>query len=131
MKKLRLLVLALVSTLAVCLTPAGAVAQDILDPACQTDPNSALCDQNNKNQGLDSNSVFGPTGLITRIVSLLSIVVGVAAVLMIIVGGVRYVLSSGDSQNIEGAKNAILYAVIGLVVSIFAQGIVIFVLNKL
>lgn len=63
-------------------------------------------------------------------IDLLSIVVGVIAVIMIIVGGLKYIMSSGDSNNINSAKNTILYAIIGLVVVAFAQIIVKFVLNK-
>lgn len=67
---------------------------------------------------------------ITAAIDLLSIVVGVIAVIMIIVGGLKYIMSSGDSNNINSAKNTILYAIIGLVVVAFAQIIVKFVLNK-
>jgi len=69
-------------------------------------------------------------GLITLIINLFSIVVGVVAVIMIIIGGLKYITSSGDSNNITSAKNTILYAIIGLVVVALAQFIVKFVLNK-
>jgi hypothetical protein len=62
--------------------------------------------------------------------NLLSIVVGIIAVIMIIVGGLRYVLSMGDSNNTKAAKDTILYAIIGLIVVAFAQIIVKFVLNR-
>jgi len=58
-------------------------------------------------------------------------VVGAAAVIMIIVGGFKYITSSGDSTSVESAKNTILFAVIGLVIALVAQSIVIFVLRKL
>ena len=57
-------------------------------------------------------------------------IVGVASVIMIIVGGFKYVTSSGDSNSVNSAKNTILYAVVGLVVIALAQVIVRFVLNK-
>jgi hypothetical protein len=49
---------------------------------------------------------------------------------MIIIGGFRYVVSGGDSAGVEGAKNTILYAVIGLVVALLAQAIVVFVISR-
>jgi hypothetical protein len=49
---------------------------------------------------------------------------------MIIIGGLKYITSSGDSNNITSAKNTILYAIIGLVVVALAQFIVKFVLGK-
>lgn len=67
---------------------------------------------------------------IALVVNILSFIVGVAAVIMIIIGGFKYVTSSGDSANITSAKNTILYAIVGLVVVALAQVIVTFVLNK-
>lgn len=67
---------------------------------------------------------------ITWIINVFSIVVGVAAVIMIIIGGLRYVISGGDSGNVTSAKNTILYAIIGLVVVALSQFIVKFVLSK-
>jgi hypothetical protein len=74
----------------------------------------------------------GPTvdSVIAAAINLISLVVGVIAVIMIIIGGLKYIMSSGDSNNINSAKNTILYAIIGLVVVAFAQIIVKFVLTK-
>lgn len=63
-------------------------------------------------------------------IDILSVVVGVIAVIMIIIGGLKYVTSNGDSNQISSAKNTIIYALIGLVVVAIAQAIVRFVLNK-
>lgn len=68
--------------------------------------------------------------LIALIINIFSIVVGVVAVIMIIIGGLKYITSSGDSNNVTSAKNTILYAIIGLVVVALAQFIVKFVLSK-
>ncbi len=64
------------------------------------------------------------------VVNTLSIVVGFIAVIMIIIGGLKYVTSSGDSNNVSSAKNTILYAIVGLVIVALAQVIVRFVLKK-
>ncbi len=69
-------------------------------------------------------------GLIKNIINIFSLVVGVVAVLMIIVGGFRYITSGGNDGNVGNAKNTILYAVIGLVIVALAQIIVRFVLAK-
>ena len=50
---------------------------------------------------------------------------------MIIIAGFRYVISQGDSGAVTSAKNTILYAVIGLIVAIFAWAIVDFVIDNL
>lgn len=62
--------------------------------------------------------------------NLLSIIVGIAAVIMIIVAGLRYVTSGGKDEAVKGAKNTILYAIIGLVIVALAQIIVHFVLTE-
>ena len=72
----------------------------------------------------------GVTKLIKLIINIFSLIVGVVAVIMIIIGGLKYITSGGDSGNITGAKNTILYAVIGLVIVALAQFIVRFVLTR-
>jgi hypothetical protein len=68
--------------------------------------------------------------LIKNIINIFSILVGIVAVIMIIVGGFRYITSGGDSGNVTTAKNTILYAIVGLVIVALAQFIVRFVLEK-
>lgn len=63
------------------------------------------------------------------IVNILLFVLGAIAVIMIIIGGIRYTTSNGDAGSIKGAKDTILYSVIGLVVAILAYAIVNFVLG--
>jgi hypothetical protein len=67
---------------------------------------------------------------IKTVVNILSAIVGAAAVIMVIVGGFRYVTSGGDSAGISSAKNTILYALIGLIIAALAQVIVRFVLGR-
>lgn len=68
--------------------------------------------------------------IITSVINIFSLVVGVVAVIMIIIGGLKYITSSGDSNNVTSAKNTILYAIIGLVIVAMAQFVVRFVLGK-
>jgi hypothetical protein len=74
----------------------------------------------------------GPTveGIIKTVINLLSLIVGVVAVIMIIIGGLKYITSAGDAGKVSSAKNTLLYAIIGLVIVALAQVIVRFVLNK-
>lgn len=66
---------------------------------------------------------------LATVLNVLSIVIGIVAVVMVIIGGFKYITSAGDSGKTASAKNTILYAVIGLVIVIFAQIIVNFVIN--
>jgi heme/copper-type cytochrome/quinol oxidase subunit 2 len=64
------------------------------------------------------------------ILGLVYTVAGVAAVIVIIIGGIRYATSNGDSSGMQTAKNTILYAVVGLIVIIMAAAITAFVINS-
>ena len=68
---------------------------------------------------------------ITNIINIMLYALGAIAVIMIVVGGIRYTTSNGDSNGIQSAKNTILYAVAGLVVAILAYAIVNFVVSNL
>lgn len=68
--------------------------------------------------------------LVKKIVNILSVVVGIVAVIMIIIAGFRYVTSGGKQESVTGAKNTILYAIIGLIIVALAQIIVHFVLSN-
>lgn len=68
---------------------------------------------------------------LATVINVLSIVLGVISVIMIIVGGIKFTTSQGDGASTSSARNTIIYAVVGLVVSVMAQGIVRFVLGKL
>jgi hypothetical protein len=68
--------------------------------------------------------------LIRQIINIFSVIVGIVAVIMIIYGGFKYITSGGDSGNVTGAKNTILYAIIGLIIVALAQFIVRFILQK-
>jgi hypothetical protein len=70
------------------------------------------------------------TSINTTIELVLNIVGGLA-LLMVIVSGLRYVLSAGDPQKTSKAKSGIIYSLVGLVIAITAQAIVLFVANRL
>lgn len=67
---------------------------------------------------------------IQSVVNILLYILGAIAVIMIVIGGIRYATSNGDSGSIKSAKDTILYAVIGLVVAILAYAIVNFILQS-
>lgn len=67
------------------------------------------------------------TGLVLNV---LSIIIGVGSVLVIIIAGFRQVVSAGNPDAVKKSKDAIIYALVGVVVAIFAQVIVQFVLSS-
>lgn len=77
-----------------------------------------------RGEGQPASLFDGPTAIIPRAINLMLFVVGVLAIFMMIYGGIRYVLSGGDSGRVKDAKNTILYAIVGLVVAILGYAIV-------
>jgi hypothetical protein len=69
------------------------------------------------------------TGIAGAIANVLIFLTGATAVIMVIIGGLKYVLSAGNPAQVANAKNTILYSVIGLVVAISSYAIVNFVLT--
>lgn len=76
-------------------------------------------------------NLFGDAGLITTIVNFMLFIAGALAVIMLIFGGFRYVISGGNSAAVTAAKNTILYAIIGLVIAFLAYAIIGFVLGAI
>lgn len=89
---------------------------------------SAVC--NDKSQG-SSNPLTGSDGLLIKITDIIAFVAGVAAVIIVLVGSIRYILSNGDSNAIGSAKSTIMNALIGVIVVVAARSIIVFVLNRI
>ena len=68
---------------------------------------------------------------IQQVSNLLIFVVGAVAVITLIIGAFRYVLSGGNAAKVEAAKNTILYAIVGIVVASLAFALVQFVFARL
>ena len=122
MKKVTLIVAAfMISAIgAFALVPATSVgALDPLANACADNPDSEIC----KNKDEDASSLIG------TIINVLLFLVGTLSVIMIIVSGIFYVTSSGDSSKVARAKNTLLYSVVGLVISFIAFAVVNWVLK--
>ena len=66
---------------------------------------------------------------VITIVNIFLILAGLVAAIFLIVGGVQYIISRGDEDATEKAKNTILYAIVGLVVIGLAAAIVNFVVG--
>ena len=124
MKRIKLFIASLTIAVfgLVALAPATTTyAVNPLDTVCANGQNAdnIVC----KNQGDNASS------LIATLVNTLLFLVGAISVVMIIWGGITYTTSTGDSGRVTRAKNTILYAIVGLVVSFLAYAIVNWVLN--
>lgn len=98
-------------------------AQVNVFPQCGAGVDSEVCKGGGK--------LFGAGSVWNRILNTLTFVIGAVSVLMIVIGGLRYTLSNGDSTGINNAKNTIIYSVVGLIVAVMANAIVNFVLTNI
>lgn len=114
----------------------ASLALPVIDAApalaqCTSDASGGLSGGANCAQGVDQQSdLFGSSGVFTTITNVMLFIIGAISVIMLIIGGIRYVVSGGDSSAVTNAKNTILYAVIGIIVSILAYAIVNFVIGS-
>ena len=95
------------------------------ETSAQSGANSAKGSDHEKVTSLD-----GDQGLFRQAVNILLYIIGAISVIMLIIGGIRYVVSGGDSSAVTAAKNTILYAVIGIIVALLAYALVNFVITS-
>ncbi len=67
--------------------------------------------------------------LVQRVVSILGWVAGLAAIIVVLVQGLRMILSGGDSNAIASARNGIIYAIVGLAIAVAAPHLVGYILS--
>ncbi len=123
------IILNIVATLALALIPAGAAVSTAY-AACGTPSDSKTQVLHGVGQtGGDCND-SGVSNVIADAVKILSIVVGIAAVIAIISAGFKYITSGGEASKVANAKSTLIYALIGLVIAALAQFLVHFVLTQ-
>lgn len=98
--------------------PVGAI--NVFDEGCKGQT-SKICKET-------GNDTVNP--IIQDIIGTLIFAIATISVIMIIVGGIRYVISNGDASKIKSAKDTILYSVVGLAVALLAYAIVNFVIQQ-
>lgn len=135
MKKLLLILSCL--TIVISVLPAlsgvvGAAPGDII-PICEAGNNSgtdgsetAVCQDVNEQDGSDNPVI----GIIRSAVRIVSYVTGAAAIILIITSSIRFITSGGDSGKVAQARSALVYALVGVAITVLAQAIISFVLNK-
>lgn len=103
----------------------GAKQQACSGANLQNNMSAEQCEESSAEAGASASST------IQNVVNVLSIIVGIAAVIMIIINGLRFITANGDSGQINSARNGVIYAIVGLVIAAMAQIIVRFVLNRI
>lgn len=131
-KKIRL-VLASFSIISVMAFVAPVHAEDVFSGVC-SDPqapqaqSSTVC--KSKELG-GKNPIFGPDGVLTVAINIISIIVGVVALIFVILGGLKFITSGSNPQDVSKARETVIYALVGLMIAGLAQVIVQFFLKKI
>jgi hypothetical protein len=88
---------------------------------------SAVC----KDKGSTENPVTGDNGLLSKITNIVAAVAGAAAVILILVSGIRFITAGGDANQASSARRTLIYALVGLVVIVLARAIIALVISKI
>lgn len=81
--------------------------------------------------GLSNKDILGKDGVLVMAINFLLYFVGAITIIMLIYGGIRYVISGGDKDKVSSAKNTIIYALLGLALAILSWTLVNFVFTNL
>jgi hypothetical protein len=131
MKKLSTLIasIALLTTFAAPLATASPVAASNESALCEGSGGTWKADKDLPNGGACTSGAGGRTvaGTLQQLTDVLIFLLGGIAVIMIIIGGLRYVTSAGDQTALASAKNTVLYSLIGLIVAFMAYAVVKFI----
>lgn len=126
MKKLLVITTLLLALLIPQALPAPAGAANVFSKSCRAAPDSSVCKE--ASSGPRTNPFIS---IIKGAINILSILAGIAAVIGIIVSGLRMILANGNAESVASARSGLIYSLVGIAVVVLAQAIVVFVLNRL
>ena len=120
----------LIMAIALMLAPSAMLVGGTAYAACATGSNDSR-DQVLSGIGETNNGHCDDSGVqktIAAVVNILSLIVGVAAIIVVILSGFKYITSGGEAGKVGNAKSTLIYALVGLAIAAMAQLIVHFVL---
>lgn len=106
--------------------PVSAATDPFSKVDCSKATDSTVC----QTRGNNEDPITGPNGVVTKATDVIAVIAGIAAVIFLVLGGLKYVTSGGAPDQISRAKESIIYALVGLVLIILARAIIGFVLTK-
>lgn len=119
------LLMGLLAPIALPVSVGAQISPEAKDAACKGigDTDQSSCNDNSAGTTV--------SGLVSTVVNIFSWIVGIVAVIMIIVGGFKFITSGGDSNGVASARSTIIYSLVGLAVAALSQMLVQFVLEKI
>lgn len=108
-------------------TPVFAANTDVLKKPVKAAKPATLptCD----NVSTTKNPLTGADGMLIRVTHFIALIAGVTAVIIIIISGIQYITSGGDTQKAVGARNALIGALVGLVIIGLADVIIVAIIR--
>lgn len=119
------MLLAVFAALFVSAAPAYAAYDPFSRVNCGKAGDSTVCNRTGQDP------VTGPNGVIRKVTQVIATIAGAAAVIIIVLSGIRYITSGGDAEGVSRAKKTIIFAAVGLIVIVMAQALINFVLNRI
>jgi len=132
MKKVFISLLAVIGVVGILQTTAPLPASAQFDSAKEEACKGLGVDNSDKFIDCNDSQAGGSTisNVLKIALNILSFVAGITAVILIIIGGLKFINSQGDSQSASSARNTIIYAVVGLIIVAMSQIIVNYVIDK-
>ena len=84
-----------------------AEAQGLFDDVCTQTPTAEVCTDQNR-------ELFGSNGAFRTIADTLAFLSAGIAIIVVIIGGIRYIISGGDQNAVATARKTVTYGLVGL-----------------
>lgn len=122
--KIKISLISLISLLIFAVPVAAGV--EIFD-AC----NGVAADSTSICSNTDEGSVLsGPNSILRNGLRIFVFIVGFTSIVMVMVGGFRYITSQGDPGGLASARQTLIYAIVGLVIALASEGILRFIVDR-
>jgi hypothetical protein len=74
--------------------------------------------------------ISGSEGILLKATNIIAFIAGVAAVIFLILSGIKYITAQGAPDELSKAKESIIYAVVGIVLIALGRQIITFIISK-
>jgi len=93
---------------------------------CSSASASAVC-----NDKSNQRAISGTNGIIITVVDVISFIAGISAVILLIVAGIRFVVSGGDANSVQQARSSVIGVLVGIAIIVLARSLIVYVVNRL
>ncbi|MCL2085349.1 hypothetical protein FWH09_00195 [Candidatus Saccharibacteria bacterium] len=126
-----------IALLALGLATVATPAHAINSPVCENIRNSPAYADNQESleaalraAGCDDQENLRDSPMVATTMGIIFFVIGIISVIVLIYGGIRYMLAQGLAAELSVAQHTIIYGVVGLIISLAGWAIVQFVFTR-